>query len=148
MRRWPLVLGLGLMVASTAVPLAGQAGPRGRMGGGPGPMGMGAAALALEHKDELGLSEAQVGRLEEIRGEAEEAVRPFREEMQASRPQRGSGERPSEEQRQAMRATMEEMRKALEPHDKAASEVLTAEQRTKLEALRPRRGGPPSGVGH
>ncbi len=133
------------VAAFTALLMAGAAACQGleaqaRRGQGPGgPRMMGAAELALSNAEALGLSEEQAAALEAIRSEADEATSELRtsmrERMQAAR---ASGDR------SAMRQLMEEARKALEPFDARAAEVLTAEQRERLEELRPRRRrGPP-----
>lgn len=131
-----LITLLGLAAFCLAVPAADLA-AQGMRGGGPGP-GMGLAARALIHADELGLSEEQTVSLEEIRGEAEEATREIRDRLRGLR---GTGDR------EAMRAGMREMRDALAPFDERAVALLTDDQRSRLEELRPARRRPRGGTG-
>ena len=130
-------LALVLVVGLVALPSQGtaQEGPR---RGGPGP-GVGAAAMALQHVEDLALDEAQVATLTEIRAEALEATEGLRERIREAREQ---GDRRS------MRPLRGELRDALEPYDERAHAVLTDEQRERLAELVPRRGrrGGPGGV--
>ena len=103
-----------------------------RQGSRPSPV-----AALLEHRAELKLTDAQVSRLQTIERDLAQKNEPLRRQLEAARPQRAQGdqERPSEEERQAMRARMEQLRpqmQQLRQNQQAAMEqvrtVLTDEQ--------------------
>jgi hypothetical protein len=99
--------------------------------------------VVLQHKTDLSLNSDQVSKLEAIGKKLEEANKPIAEEL---RKQQGAGRARdlTEEQRTALRATMEKVR---ENRTKALDEmkaVLNEEQMAKVrELVRPagRRGG-------
>src|SRR4051812_17542140 len=83
-----------------------------------GPRRPGAAGfeLLLAHRAELGLSEQQLSRLQGIQSRLQEKNRPLAEQLRAAGiPVQGArqpGQRPTQEERQALRAKLEKNRPA------------------------------------
>ncbi|MEW5930851.1 MAG: hypothetical protein AB1941_25600 [Gemmatimonadota bacterium] len=141
-----VVLAAALLAAAPAPALLAQQGPGaagahaqhqdGRQGRH-GPRFSPVAAL-LEHRAELKLTGDQVSRLESIQRDLEQKNEPLHRQLEAARPQRRQGERqapPTEQELQAMRARMEQIRPQIEQlraNQQAAMEqvrsVLTDEQ--------------------
>jgi hypothetical protein len=125
--------------------------------------------LLMEVRGELGLSDAQVARLQSIAGRLEETNRPLREELlrrwQAVREERRAElMRMTPEQRQAelrrvrqqgpppvpesLRPLVQRMRRNIAGAMREAGTVLTPEQKARARALvRERRGGGQMGPG-
>ncbi|HET6763581.1 MAG TPA: hypothetical protein VFH27_07905 [Longimicrobiaceae bacterium] len=129
--------------------------------GGPGQRGgrgMGSPVQRLiEHGQDLNLSSQQVARLQQIDQALQAQTQPLRQQLEQYRPaggqdgrwQDGQGQRaePSQADREAMRARMEQARPVMEQLRKAndsamqrAFQVLSADQRKQAESLMPRRG--------
>jgi hypothetical protein len=146
--RW---LMLGLMMA-VAAPVAAQdarpAPPRGETGHSARttvPIG-----FLLRHRAEIGLSDQQISRLEEIADRLERQNRPLREQLRASGIPMGPDRREvmsamSDEQRKEVRERLEHHRPTLiQMRDNAKSAldeargVLSREQVRRMRALMPR----------
>jgi len=87
---------------------------------------------ALEHRSELGLSQEQADALTALQAELEEVMAPLMAEIRSARE---SGDQ------EGMRSTMGRLRAAQAPLLERFREILTDQQREKLRAFVPRRGG-------
>lgn len=124
-------------------------------GQGPGGRGMGmrnAAAIAIEHKADLGLSDEIVAKLQTIDKAAQDKNAPLVKQMQDAR----AGvdfQSMTDEQRQAMRQKMQPIMQQLRDNNQAAradvEKLLTPEQVQKLgdfiQQAMPQRGPRPNG---
>lgn len=137
---------LPVLVLGAWQPALAQGGPRGPRGLGVG-VGM-ELRVALRNRGELGLSDEQVKRIEELAARVEQKARPYLHEMQEVRRRVQAGEADRSWAQERMRALMEKARSETEAEIKEFRELLTKEQAGKLEALvreaqRARRRGPP-----
>ena len=148
MRKLIMALALGL-VPGMAFAQQGTRAPRAEMQGA---MRGGHAAMLLEQRTALELTDDQVAKLEAIRSSLEERNAPFVAEMQKLR---GDDVRPrdmTQEQREAMRATMDRMRENNQAARAESQAVLTQQQQEKAQVLmrermRERRGEGMKGEG-
>jgi Spy/CpxP family protein refolding chaperone len=118
-----------------------------RRGSGPaGARGEVARRAPLEaliaHRQELELTDGQVAKLEAIRAEFRKRNQPLMEKLRAAGV--GAGDRaarPTPEQREALRPTMEQLRENAQEAMKEVRGVLTKEQQARLRSqLREQRG--------
>lgn len=147
-------------LALIAAPLAAQGGHgrgqgpamgRGMMQGGPEAMARNPAAVALEHRDALELTDDQVRTLEGLMARLEEENGPRWEQIEDAFGDATPAEMTLEE-RQALRDRMQELepvRQAIRETNRAVMdqvhEMLNAEQETRLHGIMMRRDGRPGG---
>ena len=134
------VLGGALMVAlSVSVsPLQAQRGQgRGRAGmDRPGGPNMGKSVeLALENQEELGLSQDQVGQLQEIQGVLDGQVAGLMEEMKGLRESLRAGEVDRDDGLRRMEALRGELITASAPLRGRVQEILTLDQHNRLQPM-------------
>lgn len=130
-----ILLAVGLLALPAAVSAQGPGGPGGRGG-----MRGGVAAMALEHKADLNLTDEQVAKLQDIQKKLDEKNKPLREKMEKQT--NGASFRDlTDEQREALRPIMEDLRENSRKSADEVREVLTKEQQDKLRELMPMRGG-------
>ncbi len=142
-----------LLAAALLAPVALSAQQQPGQGGGPRRMGMrNAAAIAIEHKADLALSDEIVTKLQAIDKAAEEKNAPLMKQMQDAR----AGfdfQNATDEQRQEMRQKMQPIMQQLRDNNQAArtdvEKLLTPDQVQKLGAIiqqeMPQRGPRPNG---
>ncbi|MBU8898641.1 hypothetical protein DRW03_32010 [Corallococcus sp. H22C18031201] len=94
-------------------------------------------SLLLEHRQDLGLSEAQVTQLQGIQETLKSKAAPMMQTLESLRPEPGTP--PSEEEmlahREQMHATMRQLRDADTAAYQQAEALLTDAQKTKARAL-------------
>ena len=128
---------LALLVLPAALLAQGGRGERGGRGFGPGPSPV---EVALQHRSELNLTADQVSKLEAVASKLEESNKPLIAELQKNRPE---GQRPqelTEQQREQMRAVMEQLRDNREDAQKQVASILTDQQKERVRSFRPERG--------
>ncbi|MBX6366128.1 MAG: Spy/CpxP family protein refolding chaperone [Gemmatimonadetes bacterium] len=138
-----MLLALGLLALPAAVSAQRPGGPGGRgmmmMRGDP-------VAMILEHKADLGLTDEQVTKLQDVQKRLEEQNKPLREQMQKE--MNGASFRDlTDEQREKLRPVFEGLRENSRKAMDEAREILTPEQRDKMRDLMPMRRGPRGGFG-
>ncbi len=137
-----------LLAAALLVPVAlsaqqqpGQA-PRGRM------MMRNAAAIAIEHKADLGLSDEIVGKLQAIDKQVQDKNAPLVQKMRDAM-QGGGFQNMTDEQRQQMQTVRQQLRDNNQAARADVEKLLTPEQVQKLGDLiqqeMPQRGPRPNG---
>lgn len=134
---------LPILVLSASQPALAQRAPQ-----GPGAGGGMELRVALRNRAELGLTDEQVKRIEELAARVQQKAQPYMEEMQEVRRKVQAGEADRSGARDRMRALMEKVRSETEAEMKEFRELLTKEQAGKLQALvreaqRAGRRGPP-----
>lgn len=144
----------GAIAALTTSSFAQGAGPqggRGNLGGGPGGQGrgMGGGRMMMRGNimEKLNLTAAQKQKIEAIQ---KKYMPQMRDAMQSFRKDLKPGERPTDEQRKAMRAKMKpindkmmaEINKVLTPAQQKQLKQAMEEQRKKMEEMRANGGGP------
>ncbi|HEX9107271.1 MAG TPA: hypothetical protein VF832_08580 [Longimicrobiales bacterium] len=145
----------GMMLAAALlapVALSAQGNPQ-----GPGPrrgmMMRSAAAIAVAHKDDLGLSDDLVAKLTEIDKAAQEKNAPVIKQMQDLRAGAGDFQSMTDEQRQAFREKSAPLMQQIRDNNQAVradvEKLLTADQVKKLGDIiqqeMPMRGPRPNG---
>lgn len=138
-----MVLALGISV----LPVEAQRGRHvggGGLRGGDGPNLGHSVELALEHREDLGLTGDQIVRLQELQAMANGDVAALTEEMRALREKIRGGEVEREEGFRQMEALRGEFITASAPLRGRVQEILTVQQHNKLRPLvreaRPGRG--------
>src|SRR5262245_9588174 len=129
MRRYLAALAL-LALPATLLAQGGR--ERGGRGFGPG---ANPVEFVLQHRSDLNLSADQVTKLEAVASQLEQNNKPIIAELQKNRP--ANRQEMTEQQREAMRSVMEKLRDNREDAQKQMAGILTQDQETKLESLRP-----------
>src|SRR5262245_41724469 len=132
MRRYLAALALLVLPAALLAQTGKERGGRG--------FGAGANSVefVLQHRSDLTLSADQVTKLEAVASQLEQNNKPIIAELQKNRP--ASRQEMTEQQREEMRSVMEKLRGNREDAQKQVAAILTQDQKTKLQSIRPERG--------
>jgi Spy/CpxP family protein refolding chaperone len=127
----------GILLAAALVVPVGLSAQQPQGPGRGGMMARNAASIAVAHKQDLKLTDDQVTKISAIEKQLQEKNAPIQEKMRQAW---GGGERPdfqnmTDEQRQAMRSLMQEIRTNNEAAQGDVEKVLNADQAKQLQDI-------------